>query len=548
MTRASLVLCTLMAIPAAAPGAAAAVGAAAPGRAGAGGGAGVRPPAVAGSWYPDRHSLIAAEVDRMVRAAAAAPAPTGPIVALVVPHAGWRYSGAAAAAAFRTLAPGDFKRVVIVGPSHHAAFDGFATPEVAAFRTPAGEVPVCTDVVERLTDGRVVRHVPGAHDPEHSIEIELPFLQERLESFCLVPILAGRTDPAMQRDLAGRLSRLTDGRTLFVFSSDFTHYGPRYGYTPFGPSARPARARIRELDDRAVGFLTAVDAAGFRGFLKETDDSICGREGIPVLLEMLPRIAPGARAVRLARYASIDIPGFEDDNSVTYVAIAYVGGAGGGPTPPAPIGAPLPPPAVNAGTPMVDADLGARLVRLARATIDTELRGTDELSRALRDLSPASQARLSVMQAAFVTINRKDPTEIARLGRLRGCIGQVSPSYTLPEAVVVAAANAALQDPRFDPVRAEELPRLEVEVSVLTPPRPIASYRDIEIGRHGIVLTKSGRRALFLPQVPVDEKWTVEETLAHLSEKAGLPRDAWREGASFEVFEGQLFEENGRGK
>lgn len=539
-------------LPAAAAPASAAPASAAPASASPASAAGkVRPPALAGSWYPERRSLVEAEVDRMVRAAAGAPALPGPPVALVVPHAGWRYSGFAAAAVFRNLRPGDFDRVVVVAPSHTAAFAGFAVPEVSAFRTPAGEIPLCQDVMKRLDDGRLVRPVAGAHDREHSIEIELPFLQERLERFCLVPILAGQTDAGMQRDLAARLARLRDRKTLFVFSSDFTHYGPRYAYTPFGPSARAARRKIRDLDERAIGLLAQPDAAGFRAFLEETGDSICGREGLLVMLELLPRIAPEAKAVRIAQYASIDIPDVEDDNSVTYVALAFVAGAppagappAGGPSSAAPLGPPPPHPACRPDAPPLDADLGGRLLRVARATLGTELQGTDDLSRALRDLPASARETLNRLQGTFVTLKRTDPREIARFGRLRGCIGQVSPVYPLAEAVVVAAANAALADSRFEPVRAEELTGLRVELTVLSPMRPIGSWKEIRLGRHGILLAKGGHRAVFLPEVPVEEGWTLEETLSRLSRKGGLPEDAWREGATFEVFEGQVFEEH----
>jgi AmmeMemoRadiSam system protein A len=257
------------------------------------------------------------------------------------------------------------------------------------------------------------------------------------------------------------------------------------------------------------------------------------------MMELLPRIAPKAKAVPLARYTSIDLPGNPSDDSVTYVAMAYVRGRA--PDTP-PLGAPPPPPTCPPQPAPLSADLGGKLVRVARAALNTELGGTDDLRKALRDL-PASAGELARLQGAFVTLNRTDPVEIAREGKLRGCIGQIYPAYPIPEAVVVAAAQAALSDPRFQPVRKEELPGLEVEVTLLSPPRPIGSWKEIVLGRHGIVLKKGESRALFLPQVPVEEKWTLEETLSHLSRKAGLPADAWKEGATFEIFEGQKFEE-----
>jgi AmmeMemoRadiSam system protein B/AmmeMemoRadiSam system protein A len=500
----------------------------------------VRRAAIAGSWYPGRRCIVSAEVDRMLRAASGAPALGGQPVALVVPHAGWRFSGVAAAAAFRNLRPGDFDRVVVMAPSHRGQFEGFSIPEVSAYRTPVGDAPLCEEAVKKLKDGKLVRTVAGVHRKEHSIEIELPFLQERLDSFCLVPILTGRTDAAMKKTLAKRLSTLHDGRTLFVFSSDFTHYGPRYGYQPFGRSALELRQEIGDLDARALGYLSPPDAAGFQAFLEETSDTICGREGLGVMLELLPIIAPEAKAVELAQYASIDIPGFQDDNSVSYASIAYVEGD----VPKGrPLGAPPPPPACPLGVPPLEADLGRKLLRVARATLNTELAGSDDLRRALRDLPSSGRAEMERLQAAFVTLHRTDPEEIKRKGRMRGCVGQVVPTYPLPEAVVIAAASAALEDARFPPVRREELSRLEIELTVLSPPRPVDSWKKIRLGRDGIVLQKNGQRAVFLPHVPLEQGWGLEETLTHLARKAGLSANAWRAGASFEVFDGQKFSE-----
>jgi AmmeMemoRadiSam system protein A len=394
--------------------------------------------------------------------------------------------------------------------------------------------------VAGLKDGTLVRTIAGVHDREHAIEIELPFLQERLGEFCLVPLLASRTDAESQQAMASRLAALHDGKTLFVFSTDFTHYGPRFGYTPFGPSAVAVRDRIRKLDERALGYFSPPNAAGFRAFLEETADTICGRHGLGVLLELIPRIAPRARLVRLATYASIDLPGFADDNSVSYASLAYFEGE-----PPA--GAPLtavPDYAVcPAAAPPLDPALGQGLLQVARATVESELLKTHALRQALAAL-PADRSELDCLQAAFVTLNRTDPEEIARHGKLRGCIGQVSPIYPLPEAVVVAARGAALEDRRFNPVRAAELPGLSVELTVLSPPRPVGSWQEIVIGTHGIVLHKGGRRAVYLPHVATEQGWDLEETLSRLSRKAGLPRDGWREGATFEVFEGQVFAEH----
>ena len=499
-----------------------------------------RPSALAGSWYPDGRAELVAAAHLLMRVPDGPALPAKP-VALVVPHAGWNYSGLVAGTAFGLLRPGDFERVVVVGPSHSAGFRGYALDDATAYRTPIGDIPLCDGALAALqgTDAKVVA---GVGDREHSVEIELPFLQAALGRFCLVPIVVGDTDEAVERGFAERLAKLEDGRTLFVFSSDFSHYGPRFDYQPFGALSPDVRAKIRAMNDRAAALLEAVDAKGFRAYLSETGNTICGRNGLVTMLELLPRIAPQARGVPLAHYASGDIPGIQDDSSVSYVAIGFLrevppGASFGPPVLAAPQLEDAPP-----ETPSLAAEDGRRLVRLARAALTTHFLEKDDLGREL-SAWPRGRER-ERRQGVFVTLNRTDPDEVRTKGRLRGCIGQPEPSFPLYYGTVRAALDAALHDPRFAPVTAAELARIEIEVTVLSPRKPVASWKEIELGTHGIVLEKGGKAALFLPQVAPEQGWTIEQTLEALSEKAGLPSDGWKEGARFSVFTGQAFEEH----
>ena len=497
-----------------------------------------REPALAGSWYPEGRARLIAAAHLLMRVASPGTAAPGKPVALVVPHAGWNYSGPVAGTAFRLLKPGDFERVVVMGPSHHQAFRGYALDDGRAYRTPAGTIPLCEGVHTALQGGEA-RAVPDALGPEHSVEIELPFLQAALGRFCLVPIVVGETSAEDERAFAARLAKLDDGHTLFVFSSDFSHYGPRFDYQPFGPLSAETLKKIRALNERAVTLLAEVDAAGFRSYLQETGNTICGRNGLATLLELLPLVAPKATPLTLAHYASTDIPGTQDDSAVSYVAMAFLRERPAAPVPP--VTAPPQLEDAPASTPALGAEAGVRLVRLARAALATELDGTDDLTRELSAFPTGREQEQR--RGVFVTLNRKDPAEIQRLGRLRGCIGQPQPTFPLYYGTVQAALDAAERDPRFEPVQAAELPKLEVEVTVLSPRREVSSYREVVIGSHGVVLEKNGRSALFLPQVAPEQGWNVEQMLGALSEKAGLPSDAWREGAKLSVFTGQVFEE-----
>jgi AmmeMemoRadiSam system protein B/AmmeMemoRadiSam system protein A len=486
----------------------------------------------AGEWYPEDPAWAIAEMTRMLRLARNAPVLKDKPLAIVVPHAGFQYSGVAAAAAYRNLQALDYQRVVLIGPSHVRAFTGFSLPRYDAYETPLGRIPVCAEA-EALRDGKLVVDDERADANEHSLELQLPWLKHKLGAFCIVPILVGFTTEATERALAERLAKLPQQGTLYVVSSDFVHYGERFSYTPFGGSIMAAQPRVFELESRAIELFQRLDAAGFRKLIAESDATICGYRGILVLQELLRRVASESHAVALAHYSSAQLGEEREPNSsVSYVSLAFVKG----PTPvtstgpiPAPVSAVLCSPAS-----FLDEAAGQALLRVARATLETELLHESALSTELAKLPEAPQ--FDCLRAVFVTLKKK--------GNLRGCVGQVQPTYPLFEATVRAALDAALNDRRFEPVSPSELASLSFELSALTAPVEVPSYRDIVLGKHGIILSVAGHRALFLPQVPLEQGFTLEQTLQALSEKAGLPSDAWKVAeARFSVFTANVFEE-----
>jgi hypothetical protein len=505
-----------------------------------------RKAAFAGTWYPAGHARLLSAAHFLMRLAGEAPTLEAPPVALVVPHAGWNRSGLAAAAAYRLLRPGDFDRVVAVGPAHQGGFHGYALADTNAYETPLGRVPVCPGTLEELA-GEWARPVPGVSATEYAIEVELPFLQAALGRFCLVPVLVGDTGPDLETAFADRLARLDDGRTLFLFSSDFLHYGPRYDFTPYGSLSPATLGWIRAQDRRALAHIQAVEAPAFRSFLEESRATICGRHGLLLLLKLLPRIAPGARSILLAHYLSADLPSAQDDASVSYVALAFVrpsratNGAAAAATSARPPLTEVP----SLGTasdepPALSPETGSRLVRLARATLMSELRGTADLAREL-EAWPAGPDQ-NLRQGVYVSLYEKGTDTADPHRPLRGCIGQPEPVLPLYYGTVRAALDAALHDPRHAPVTAAELDGVEVEVTVVSPRRRVGSWRDIHIGTDGIVIEKDDRTALFLPQAAAAYA-SLEDALTALSHKAGLPGDAWRDGATFSVFRGQAFAE-----
>lgn len=488
----------------------------------------VRPPAVAGGFYPADPAALRAQVEAMLteaRSGSAGP----PARALVVPHAGYVFSGPTAALAFARLPADGVRRVILLGPSHHVGFGGGALPAagVTAFETPLGAVPLDLEAIGTLRGNADFSGPARAQEPEHSLEVELPFLQVAAAGARLVPVVVGAdTDLETCRRMARKLVELVDDGTVVVASSDFTHHGRRYGWAPYDDEGLPATLL-------AVGRATAerAAAADLRGFVDQVEvsgDTVCGVRPVGVLIALLDGAFDGDGEV-LDVTTSGEISG-DFDLSVTYAAIAFSGRWHPWRDQPVPEAGKLSEPT------------GAQLVALARAVLQTRLSHDTSVARWFAergDLGP-----LLADAGAFVTLNNTGD-RARRQGRLRACMGVIEARQPLVDAVVRAAVWAS-QDPRFPPLELGELDGLEVEVSVLSPMRPVPSYQSIEVGRHGVVLSRGDRRAVFLPQVAVEQGWDRTTMLEHLAAKAGLPRNAWRDGATFQVFTAQVFTEHPR--
>ena len=481
---------------------------------------GTRPAALAGSWYSDDPEELEHSIEEYLSAVDTAAAQTP--AALVVPHAGHRYSVQTAAYGYASIRDRVTRRVFIVAPSHRVYFDGAAVPTVSFFETPLGQVPVDTEVTYALAAHGDIAMDDRAHETEHSIEIQLPFLQVALaDGFRIVPVTIGELDAAGAERLAAALRPFIGPRDLVLASSDFTHFGESYGYVPF---LEDVPARIRELDMGALEAIQTLSAAELEGYRSRTGITVCGYRPIMTLLALLP----AGTALDLLDYDTSGRMTNSWESSVSYLTIA----ADITDWPPVTEDR-EPDDEDEEGVEVLDRDEQAEALRLARAVLEGYVR--DRVTPTPSDLGIDTGGPLGEAYGVFVTLKRD--------GRLRGCIGNIWPEAPLAEAIIGRTIDAAVNDRRFPPVSADELDKIHIEISVLTVPARVGGYDDIQIGRHGIVLQKHRRRAVYLPQVAPEQGWNLEQTLGHLSEKAGLSTDAWRSGTQFEVFEAQVFEE-----
>jgi MEMO1 family protein len=473
---------------------------------------------VAGHWYAGQEGALRREIEDLRRDCSAERCKG--VCAAVVPHAGYRYSGAVAAGVYQRIDTRGYSRVLVLGPSHYCALrNQISVPDATHYRTPLGLLNADVDFIDRLRRLPFITCEPEAHIREHSDQIQLPLLQLCLERpLPVVCMVCGQFDARAIPECAARLRALLDNRTLLVVSSDFTHYGESYGFVPFDSDVQ---RNIAILDRGIFEMFMRKDVAGFLKKLNETGATVCGRDPLALLLAMLPEDSE----VRQTAYETSGHLLHDDQNSVSYIGAVVTG------TWNAPVTTERPP---GDDQPLSE-EAGRVLLELARAVIEKALQSGERNAGFLAGMPQSRAAEMAARRGGFVTLRRS--------GALRGCIGEIFPSREIWKVVREHACNAAFADPRFAPLSPGELEGLAIGVSVLSRPRPVADWRAIEVGRHGVVLSKQGLSALFLPQVATEQGWGLEEMLSHLAVKAGLPPDAWRADAAFLLFEAQLFEE-----
>jgi AmmeMemoRadiSam system protein B/AmmeMemoRadiSam system protein A len=428
----------------------------------------IRPAAVAGMFYPGASVELGRDVLAMLDETRIAPLVPGVPKGLIVPHAGYIYSGAVAANAYALLRPavGIVKRVVMLGPCHRVAVRGLALPAAAAFETPLGRVEIDADAVAAIRGLPQVGVNAATHAHEHSLEVQLPFLQQLLKEFKLVPLVVGTATPG---EVAEVLDALWGGpETLVVISSDLSHYHPYDEARALDRRTVQAIAELRVDIDHAQ----ACGATPVTGFLVAAK-----RRGLqPELLDLRN---------------SGDTAGGRD-RVVGYTSFAFW-----------------------APRRAYDAEHGRTLLALARGSVANAL-------GAGAAVAVPAEPWLRERRATFVTLTQD--------AKLRGCIGSLHPTRSLGEDVVANAAAAALSDRRFSPLTAAELRGIEMEVSLLSAPTLVAFaderdlFAQLRPGVDGVILACGGSRGTYLPQV-WESLPDPRQFFTSLLQKAGIPAD-----------------------
>ena len=461
----------------------------------------VRLAAVAGGFYPEDKKALESQIESFLNRSSLPEGLKKLPAILIVPHAGYDYSGQVAAEGFRELIDSGIKRAVILGISHQVPFLGAAVFDKGFWQTPLGKVAVEADLAKKFIVGsQLIFANQEYHQQEHSLEAEVPFLQKVLKDFRIVPVLMSGENKQLIKELASNLAKNFDARTVLIISSDLSHY----------PSYEDAK-RIDKKTIEAIlsGETEKFDQAIFQSMAQRTANLVtcaCGETAIRVGMKVAKNL--GINDIRLIKYLNSGDTSGDKSRVVGYAAIGFYPASSG-----------------------LDKEQQKELLRIARKTLETYL--TEKIIPQFE----IKDDELNEPLGAFVTLRKN--------GELRGCIGEFEPEIPLWQVVRKMAVEAAVGDHRFPPLTSGELGEIKIEISVLSPRQKIANWREIKLGKHGVIVQRGSRSGVFLPQVAVETGWNLETFLGQLCyQKAGLPWDSWKgKDTELFVFTAQVFEE-----
>ena len=452
----------------------------------------IRPAAVAGMFYPSNAKELEASVGFYLSEAEAKfkSANQLPPKAIIAPHAGYIYSGLTAAAAYNAIRPAHatIKRVVLLGPCHRVAVRGLVLPGTEAFATPLGNVPLDVNAVARIIGLKQVKIFDDTHVQDHSLEVQLPFLQSVLDDFSIVPLIVGQATPD---EVAEVLNTLWGGpETLIVISSDLSHY--------------LTYDQARNIDGQTCQAIERLDQMAL------SDEQACGRHSIKGLMVVAQEKDLKVTTAHVCN--SGDTAGTKD-KVVGYGSWLFNESSDDTTTAEDDFGA---------ETRDILDQHGESLLRIGAKAVQNHLDKTGPLKIDMNKFPPA----LKRDTACFVSLDKD--------GKLRGCIGSIQAWRPLITDVAENACKAAFQDTRFKQLTMQEITdnQITMSISVLSPQVPMTFEDEADLvsqlrsGVDGVVLQDGKKRGVFLPVVweslPEPRKF-----FNNLKRKAGYPEDHW---------------------
>lgn len=470
-------------------------------------------------WYQQKEQKLNQQIKTLdQKAAGKYKADLMNIRACIVPHAGLKYSGTVAAGVFRLIDPKKVKRIIILAPSHKIPFKGFALPYYESYAIPTGVLPVdkkALSVLSRSSFFHAQQHLfKDPYTSEHSLEIELPLIKHYFGNTPIVPLILGHLSETDRVEAVKILRNVIDDKTLVVVSSDFIHYGPRFDYQPFKQKDH-LQDRIKQLDGSILEKIFSGSSKKFLSLINTKEATVCGKYPIALLLDLIQENVFGKVEPYMVAYStSQEHDSSDPSHSVSYAGVVYASEK-------------------DSQLPHLTDYEKNELLALAREAIEQSFEKTKDSIL----LYPIKTNTLKGPYGAFVTLYTKNNT-------LRGCIGSITTNEPLYKTIMQRAKSAAFQDSRFKPLTQSELATIRIKISVLSTPKAVASYKDIKLGRDGIILKNGFHQAVFLPAVPKEQGWTLKQTLEQLSKKAGLFSSAWKDKKTkFEIFQSVDFGE-----
>lgn len=468
-----------------------------------------RNPAVAGSFYPADSTTLSRQVSNAFEQAVKKQSNLD-VLAIVSPHAGYMFSAKVAASAFNQIdTTRKYDHIFVIGSSHRVHFEGASIFTSGDFITPLGHIPTDKLGKELVAQNPVFNDKTSPHIDEHSLEVQLPFLQYLLHrKFSIVPILLGTQSPDICKKISIALKPYFNKRNLFIISTDFSHY-PDYNQAK-EVDAYMADAVKSNNPQKLIDAVADIENRNAPNLLT----GMCGWTSVLTLMYMSSE-TPGITIRKVDYQNSGDIERGDRSKVVGYVALSFE--------------KPVTP--VSEEVFSLNMEEKKTLLKIARETIDAYIR-----TKATPTVDPITLTpNLKEHAGAFVTLHIN--------GELRGCIGTFKADRSLYKIIQEMAISAAVNDTRFESVSVQEIDKLKIEISVLTPMRKIESIEEIVLGKHGIYIRKGGYSGTLLPQVAVDQNWTREQFLGYCSrDKAGIGWNGWKDAELF-IYEALIFQE-----